>query len=68
MSVAKVIEISASSERSFEDAIRLGIDRAVQTVDDVRGAWIKEQQVKVEDGKITEFRVNMKVTFVVHEK
>jgi len=68
MSVAKVIEISASSEKSFEDAIRQGIDRAVQTVDDVRGAWIKEQQVKIEDGKITEFRVDMKVTFVVHEK
>jgi len=68
MSVAKVIEISASSEKGFEDAIRQGISRAAQTVDDVRGAWIKEQQVKVEDGKITQFRVDMKVTFVVHEK
>lgn len=68
MSVAKVIEISSSSEKSFEDAIRQGIDRAVQTVDDVRGAWIKEQQVKIEDGRIVEFRVDMKVTFVIHEK
>ena len=68
MSIAKVIEISATSPKSFEDAIRQGIARAVETVDDVRGAWIKEQEVRLENGKITEFRVNMKVTFVVHEK
>jgi len=68
MSVAKVIEISATSPKSFEDAIRQGIARACETVDDVRGAWIKEQEVRLEDGKITEFRVNMKVTFVLHDK
>ncbi len=68
MSVAKVIEISAESPTSFEDAIRQGIGRATQTVDDIRGAWIKEMQVKVDKGKITEYRVDMKVTFVVHEK
>ncbi len=68
MSIAKVIEISATSPKSFEDAIRQGIARAVETVDDVRGAWIKEQEVRLENGKISEFRVNMKVTFVVHEK
>lgn len=68
MSVAKVIEVSATSPKSFEDAIRQGIARACETVDDVRGAWIKEQEVRLEDGKISEFRVNMKVTFVLHEK
>ncbi len=68
MSVAKVIEISAGSPTGFEDAIRQGIGRATQTVDDIRSAWIKEMQVKVDKGKITEYRVDMKVTFVVHEK
>ncbi len=68
MSVAKVIEISAESPTGFEDAIRQGIGRATQTVDDIRSAWIKEMQVKVDKGKITEYRVDMKVTFVVHEK
>ena len=68
MSVAKVIEVSASSSDSFEDAIRQGLDRTCATMDDVRGAWIKEQQVRLENGKIVEFRVDMKVTFVLHEK
>jgi flavin-binding protein dodecin len=68
MSVAKVIEISAGSPKSFEDAIEHGIERAAETVNDIRGAWIKEMQVKVENGKITEYRVDMKVTFVVHGK
>jgi flavin-binding protein dodecin len=65
MSVAKVIEISSESKESFEDAIRQGIARASETVENIRGAWIKEQQVKVENGKITEYRVDMKVTFVL---
>jgi len=68
MSIAKVIEISATSPKGFEDAIRQGLARATETVDDVRGAWIKEQEVRLENGKISEFRVNMKVTFLVHEK
>jgi flavin-binding protein dodecin len=68
MSVAKVIELSASSGKSFEDAIQQGIARAVETLEDVRGAWIKEQQVRLENGKIVEFRVDMKVTFVLHGK
>ncbi len=66
MSVAKVIEVSAGSPNSFEDAIERGIARAAQTVEDIRGAWIKEMQVKVENGKIAEYRVDMKVTFVIH--
>lgn len=65
MSVAKVIEISATSQTSFEEAINEGIARACDTVSNVRGAWIKEQKVSVEDGRITAYRVNMQVTFVI---
>ena len=65
MSVAKVLEISASSNKSFEDAIQTGISRVNTIVDQVQGAWIQEQKVVVEAGKITEYRVNMKVTFIV---
>ena len=65
MSVAKVIEISSSSETSFEDAIDQGIKRACRSVDNVRGAWIKEQKVVIEGGKIKAYRVSMNVTFVV---
>jgi len=67
MSVAKVIEVSATSPDSFEDAVRQGIERASETLEDIRGAWVQEQEVRLENGKITEFRVNMKVTFVLHE-
>ena len=65
MSVAKVIEVSATSATSFEDAINEGIVRACDSVKNVRGAWIKEQKVSVQDGRITAYRVNMQVTFVV---
>lgn len=68
MSIAKVIEVSANSPESFEDAIRRGIERANKTIDDVKGAWVKEQKVVVENGKIVEYRVDMKVTFLLHEK
>jgi dodecin len=64
--VAKVIEITAESPESFEDAIRRGIAKASETVDGIKAAWVKEQQVKVEDGEIACFRVDLKVTFVVH--
>ena len=67
MSIAKVIEITANSPESFEDAVKRGIERAQKTIDDVKGAWIKAQKVVVENGKITEFRVHMKVTFILHE-
>lgn len=67
MSVAKVIEISASSPNSFEAAIEEGIARATKSVDDVRGAWVKEMKAVVEGGKIKEYRVDLKVTFVIHE-
>ena len=65
MSVAKVIEISSSSTKSFKNAILTGVSRAADTIDQVKGAWIKEQKVVISGGKITEYRVNMNVTFVV---
>ncbi|MBI4915048.1 MAG: dodecin domain-containing protein [Acidobacteria bacterium] len=67
MSVAKVSEISATSTKSFQDAIEEGIDRANKTLRNVRSAWIKEQQVRVKKGSITEFQVNMMVTFVIDD-
>jgi flavin-binding protein dodecin len=67
MSVAKVSEISATSNKSFEDAMKLGIARAHKTLRNVRSAWVKEQQVRVTDGAITEYQVNMMVTFVLDE-
>lgn len=66
MSIAKVIEISASSPTSFEDAISTGIAKASETVKNISGAWVNEEKVVVENGKITEWRVHLKVTFVVH--
>lgn len=67
MSVAKVIEISATSNESFEDAIQKGIKRASETISAVRGAWVKEQKVEVQDGKVSSYRVNMMVTFELSE-
>jgi dodecin len=65
MSIAKVIEISSTSPKSFEDAINAGIARATETLENVTGAWVKEQTVRVENGKISEFRVNILVTFIL---
>lgn len=65
MSVAKVIEITAESSESFEDAIRKGIERASQTVDNIKGAWVKEQQVTIENNQISRYRVALKVTFIL---
>lgn len=65
MSVAKIIEVNASSPDSFEDAIRQGIRKAGETVRNIRGAWINEQTVSIEDEEIREYRVNLKVTFVL---
>jgi len=67
MAVAKVIEITSSSPKSFEDALRQGIARASKTVENIKGAWIQEQSVIVEDGKIKEYRTNLKITFVLNE-
>lgn len=65
MSVARVTEITASSKKSFQDAIEKGIDRATKTLKNVEGAWIQDQKVLIEDGKIVAYRVNMKVTFIL---
>ena len=65
MSVAKVTESSASSKKSFEDAVEQGIARASKTLKNVVSAWVKDQQVIVEDGKVIEFRISMKVTFIL---
>jgi flavin-binding protein dodecin len=67
MSVAKVSEISATSSKSFEDAIQQGLARAGKTLRHIRGAWIKEQHVQVDEGRVTEYRVNMMVTFVLDD-
>ena len=65
MSVAKVIELTSTSRQSFEDAIQQGVARASSTLKNVQGAWIKEQQVSIEDGRITAYRVNLMITFVL---
>jgi len=67
MSVARVTEISASSSKGFEDAIRNGIERANETLDHVQGAWVQDQEVVMDDGAIKEYRVHMKVTFVLND-
>ena len=65
MSIAKVTEISASSKKSFEDAVRMGLRRAAKTLDNIEGAWVQGMKVDVEDGKVTQYGVNLKVTFVL---
>ena len=67
MAVAKVTEISSTSTQSFEDALTQGIARASQTIRNLRGAWVKEQQVKITDGKISEYQVNLLMSFVLEE-
>ena len=67
MSIAKTTEITASSSKSFEDAVRSGIKRFSKTMDKVEGAWVKEQKVIVSDGEVSEYRVTLKVTFVLKD-
>ena len=67
MTVARVTEITSSSKKSFEDAVRVGIKRAGKTLDNIQGAWIQEQTVVVSGDKVTEYRVNMKVSFVLND-
>jgi flavin-binding protein dodecin len=67
MSVGKVSEITASSPKSFEDAVRVGIERANKTLDNVTSAWVQDHEVKVNDGKITEYRVRMRITFILND-
>lgn len=65
MSVARVTEITASSRKSFEDAMKSGLKRATQTLKNVQAAWIASQEVVLKDDKISEYRVRMKVTFIL---
>ena len=65
MSVAKIAELSATSPTSFDDAVAQGIARASKTLRNIKGAWVNEMKVNCEDGKVTEYCVNMKVTFII---
>lgn len=67
MSIAKISEISATSEIGFDDAVRMGIERASRTLENITGAWVAEQKVDVEDGKIVRYRVNLRMTFVLSD-
>lgn len=67
MSIARVTELIAGSNKSFEDAINKGVARAAETLDGVTGAWVESQKVIVENGKVTEYRVNLRVTFVLKD-
>jgi hypothetical protein len=65
MTVAKVMEITARSQKSFEDAIQQGIERANSTVQNIEGAWIKEQKINMKNGRVDNYQVDMKVTFIL---
>ena len=67
MAVAKVTELSVTSTKSFEDAIQQGVERATKTLRNVKSAWVKEMRVSVEDNKVSEYQVNLQVTFVLDE-
>ena len=67
MSVARITEISSNSDKSFEDAIQQGIVRAASTLHNIRSAWIKEQEVEIDNGRISSYKVIMKITFVLDE-
>ena len=67
MAVARVTEISSTSQKSFEDAVDTGVARATKTLRNVRSAWIKEQRVDIRDGNIAEYQVNMMVTFILDD-
>lgn len=67
MSIARITEISSTSGKSFEDAIQSGIARATQTLRNVRSAWVKEQQIRIDNGKIVEYQVNLMITFILDE-
>jgi dodecin len=66
-SVGRVTEITSRSEKSFEDAIRIGVERANKTLRQVKSAWIKEQHVEVQDGRVVSYQVNMLVTFILDD-
>jgi len=65
MSVARTTEITASSKKSFDDALKAGVKRAAKTLQNITGAWIKDQEVVIEDGKIVSYKIRMMVTFIL---
>lgn len=65
MAIAKVVEVNSSSTKSFEEAIQTGIQKVTETIKNVQGAWINEQKVVIKENKITEYRVNLKISFLV---
>ena len=67
MSIARITEISSTSTKSFEDAIQSGVSRATTTLRNVRSAWIKEQQIRIDNGKVVEYQVNLMITFVLDD-
>lgn len=67
MSIARITEISSTSTKSFEDAIQSAVSRATTTLRNVRSAWVKEQQIKIDNGSIVEYQVNLMITFVLDE-
>ena len=67
MSIARITEVISSSPVSFEEAVRLGVERAARTLDNVKGAWVQDQKVLVENGMISEYRVTLKITFVLND-
>ena len=67
MSVARVTELSATSDQSFEDAINVGVNRATNTLRNVESAWVKDMNVMIENGRITAYKVNMAITFILEE-
>ena len=67
MSVARITEIIAASDKGFDDAVEKGVERACKTLNKVQGAWVQDQKVTVKDGKIDEYRVTLKVTFVLDD-
>ncbi len=67
MSIARITEISSSSNASFDDAIEKGIARAAKTIRNIEGAWVKDQKLVIKDGKISEYRVNMKISFIIDD-
>lgn len=67
MSVARVTEITSTSDTSFEDAIQTGLERATKTLRNVEGAWVKEMEVRMRDNRITDYKVNLKVSFLLED-
>jgi dodecin len=67
MTVARITEISSISKKSFDDAIALGVSRANKTLKNVKGAWIKDQEIMIDKGKVTGYKVTMKITFVLQD-